>query len=220
MAPTTEHPPALAIPSRDVRYHLEGVATAARTLGRLEPGCRRIGLTFGQFGILELLAHVLRHTGRAEVDLVTWSMRPSDAQTVADWTQRRKIDRLRVLFGTGANIKKHNESTLLPSLFAPDQVRFGNVHAKWFRVKADGWHVVCRSSMNVNRCVRWEQFDLDDNDQIGQWFEDVLDRVWKTSPAPWDSGPSSRRTTDRAAFGRTGAGARTTRKRRVRLATG
>ena len=213
MEPTAKLPPALRLSAADARFRKNGNAAAARTVGPITHGCRVIGLTYGQFGVLELLRHVLATTGPADVDLVTWSMRPADARHVAYWARKHTITRLRVLFGTGIGLARHREREVLPKLFSADQVRFATVHAKWFRVHNAQWDVTCRSSMNVNRCVRWEQFDLDDDPRIGHWYGEILDSAWETQPVPWEAKPD-RREVDRAAFGTVATTKGTTKRRR------
>ena len=88
--------------STSAEFRREGVASAAATIGPLTPGCRVVGLTYGQFSVLEILRHVLSFTGPADVDVVTWRLGAKEARDVARLRDDvGSIRRVRLLLGTG-----------------------------------------------------------------------------------------------------------------------
>jgi len=203
------------VPARAAQWRRDGKARAADVIGPLEPGSRVVGLTYGQFGALELLVHVLSCTGPADVDIVTWRIGDEDAEQVA-WLRdhgEQTIRRLRLILGSGVVAgKRERWIQRLAYSFGPDEIRLARVHAKWFTVTNEAWAVCVRSSMNVNRNTRWEQFDLDVDPDITGWFRGVVDDVFRGAPIPgmaesegsparlkWDAELAAR--TDRAVFG-------------------
>lgn len=168
--------------STSAEFRREGVASAAATIGPLTPGCRVVGLTYGQFSVLEILRHVLAFTGPADVDVVTWRLGADDAEHIG-WLRdgEMRIRSIRVVLGAGVEAARSRGERWVASLgelFSPAEVRVATVHAKWFTVRNAGWAVCCRSSMNVNRNKRWEQFDLDDDAAICAFFSGVVDDVF------------------------------------------
>lgn len=55
-------------------------------------------------------------------------------------------------------------------------------HAKFFMLRNEAWNICCRSSMNLNRNPRLEQFDLDDNLEICEFFAKVIAEIFEKMP--------------------------------------
>ena len=197
-------PPPVRPGHRLAQTRLDGWRNAAEAVGGLSPGCRIVGLTYGQFSVLDLIKHVLSETGPAELDIATWRLGREDSRHVS-WLACEGVDvtRLRVLLGGGVRASTGRGRELwaseLSGLFSPDQVRVATVHAKWFCVRNGAWSICCRSSMNVNRNRRWEQFDIDDDPDICSLFVGAMDRVFD-SPPLWDPSSDQMRAADAMAI--------------------
>lgn len=180
--------------------------SAAEVVGTLVSGGRVVGLTYGQFGVLDILRHVLDETGPADVDVATWRLGAKEARDVARLRDDvGSIRRVRLLLGSGLAAARAggDESWVgeLATLFGPDEVRIATVHAKWFTVRNDRWDVCVRSSMNVNRNMRWEQFDLDDDAGVCDVFGDAMDAVFAGAAHSWTVSDREARDVDVHAFG-------------------
>jgi hypothetical protein len=192
---------------------VDGHRAARDVLGPIKPGMRVIGLTYGQFGVIEMLDAILDVTGPAEVVLCTWRIGAEDCEAVARFKRSGRCTRLRAIFGTGAGLRGGAARDAIPVAFEPDEVRMATTHAKFAMVRAGAWRIVIRSSMNVNRNTRWEQFDLDDDPEIFGWFAAVVDTLWRdvAPPLDWRPDAKTRREADEVVFG-----PRTARKQKER----
>ena len=56
-------------------------------------------------------------------------------------------------------------------------------HAKFFLLRNDNWHICVRSSMNLNRNPRLEQFDLDDSKELCDFFQGIISEIFEKMPA-------------------------------------
>ena len=62
-------------------------------------------------------------------------------------------------------------------LFGDDAIRCTNTHAKIALITNDVWNVAIRSSMNLNKNPRFENFDIDDNEEIAGLFHRHFDEM-------------------------------------------
>jgi hypothetical protein len=49
-------------------------------------------------------------------------------------------------------------------------------------LRNEGWNICVRSSMNLNRNPRLEQYDLDDNFDLCEFFQDIIDEIFEKMP--------------------------------------
>lgn len=146
----------------------------------LRPGGSVFGLTGGHYSLLDLLGALLAKTGPADVRLSTWSTGIRDAENAARLLDAGAIRTLRLYTDGSFPTRQPQYCARIVTLFGADAIRCSNMHAKVATVVNDAWACVVRSSMNLNRNPRFEQFDVDDNRElaafVGGWF-DVLDRL-------------------------------------------
>lgn len=178
-------PATLAPSSRQPRFITAAVAAARDALGTLEPGCRLIGLTKGQFSLIQLLQAVLEQTGPADVTISTWSTGIRDVDSVAWLRSTELIRRCRLLLDYSFPHMRagRNNATAVLQAFRVDEVRVARNHAKFVLVQNEFWNIAIRSSMNLNRNARLEQFDLDDSREICNFIGSVVDEVFEQMPA-------------------------------------
>lgn len=78
-------------PSRKARARLSKVASARDTIDGFGHGMDVVGLTFGQFSLLDLIEAALELTGPADVTISTWSAGFYDVEAAElsdlDWVQ-------------------------------------------------------------------------------------------------------------------------------------
>jgi len=156
---------------------------ASRAVAGLERGGRVVGLTGGVFSLLDLMRATLEITGPARVTVSAWSQGIRDTETAAWLLTERKIESFRL-------VVDHNWTTLKPAycrrmieVFGEQSLCLAKTHAKWVCIQNDGWSICIRSSMNLNRNRRWEQFDIDDDAEICGLFIGFAEEVAAISGA-------------------------------------
>ena len=153
---------------REVRCPFE---TAREAIAPLRKGDRLTGMTKGQFSLLDLIRAILEVTGPADLTLSTWTLGIRDAENAAALTKRGTIRSLRLLTDRSFPTRQPRYCAYVLDAFGDASIRVTNTHAKFAIIRNDGWSVVVRSSMNLNRNPRFEQFDLDEDEALADFFD-------------------------------------------------
>lgn len=173
-----------AIPSPPASLVSSGTVTALEALAGFGRGKRVVGLTKGQFSLLDLIRATLTFTGPAHLTLSTWTMGIRDAENAAFLITRGDLLGLRLLVDRSFPTRQAKYCRKVVEVFGKDAIRATNTHAKIAMLhNDDGWRCTIRSSMNLNRNPRFEQFDLDDNAQIFDHFKAWTDELEGLMPA-------------------------------------
>jgi len=168
--------------TRGAKTVASGIASAVEALGPLEPGCRVIGVTKGQFSLLDLIRAVLDQTGPADLTVSTWTVGVRDADNAEFLATMGAIRSLRFLVDRSFVRRQPEYARRLVESFGVKAIRATNTHAKFAMIAAGDWRIVIRSSMNLNRNPRFEQFDLDDDPAIFDFFERHVSEMEELMP--------------------------------------
>ena len=153
--------------------------SASETIGRLFPGVRICGVTKGQFSLLDLIRAVLENTGPAHVEFSTWTTGIRDAQAAAWLLKRGDFLSVKILTDRSFPIRQALYCKKLIEMFGDDAIFCSKVHCKVALIYNDNWSIVIRSSMNLNRNPRFEQFDLDDDPELLAWWREIFADIRK-----------------------------------------
>jgi len=156
-------------------------------IGKLELGARVIGLTKGQFSLLDLLRAVLAQTGPAHVCVSTWTTGIRDAENAMFLLDGGQMLSFRLLTDRSFAARQAKYCARIRQIFGDNAIRATRTHAKFATIRNDTWSVCIRSSMNLNRNPRFEQFDLDDDPEICAFFQahaDEMEDLMPPGPAP------------------------------------
>jgi hypothetical protein len=168
-------------PARKARLRLSKVANARDTIAGFGPGMDVVGLTHGQFSLLDLLQATLDITGPADVDIATWSAGLYDVDAARRFVEDGRIRRIRFVMDAGRKNPHQPDTVQIGDLFGHDTIRTCRTHAKFVLISNDEWHVVITSSMNLNLNPRVEQFEMtDDADRHGfftAWVDEIFDEI-------------------------------------------
>lgn len=167
--------------AKKARLNVSTSRFAAAAIGGLTPGGRIVGITNGRFSLIDLLREILDQTGPARVTVCAWVASLDDAEAAAHFLSSGQAKRVTLVLG-GAPKRR---GPYLAKLARPPgcEVMYGQIHAKFVLVRNDQWNISVRTSMNLNRNQRLEQFDLDDDPQICDFFESVVDSIRSVGPA-------------------------------------
>lgn len=174
---------AIRAPLNPAKLLREPTASAWTALGKLEPGVRLVGLTRGQFSLLDLIRAVIEQTGPADLTVAAWAVGARDAETSGWLLDTGQLRSLRLLVAYGFHQVSPDYAARLVELYGPEAILLCRSHAKFAIIKNERWRIVIRCSMNLNRNTRFEQFDLDDCPEICGLFEQFVDDVAAATPA-------------------------------------
>lgn len=159
-----------------VASRLEG---AAETIGPLNPGDEVCGLTCGQFSMIDILEHMLNEAGGpADVFVSTWTAGIYDVERSAQLKSNGNIRSIRWMMDRTMFSKSPQYAGPMIDAFGIDAFRDTNVHAKVTLVASDTKRMVCRSSMNINKNLKTEQFDISVDDAMYAFFLEWADALW------------------------------------------
>ena len=169
---------------RKARHRLSKVANARDTIEGFGPGIDIVGLTYGQFSLLDLIEAALEVIGPADVTISTWSAGFYDVEAAVRFRDNGLLRSCRFLMDSSA---KRGQATPgdVADLFGPDAVRTSRSHAKFVLIRNEDWAVVITSSMNLNLNPRLEQFEMTDDVDRYDFFDAFVQSVWTDLPEGW-----------------------------------
>jgi hypothetical protein len=171
-------PRALRYQSKGVRKVIHRTATAAKTIGPLAPGVKVTGVTAGQFSSIDAMEHMCAELGPAEVRVSTWTTGLYDVHRASQIQMRGRITGIRMLLDRGTFEKSPKYAGPLIEALGVDAFRCLSVHAKVIIVVGARGSAVFRSSMNLNKNLRTEQFDIDVCDEVAAFYCAWFDALW------------------------------------------
>jgi hypothetical protein len=172
--------------ARPARLRPAPFANARDAIGALSPGVRVVGLTKGQFSMLDMLSAVLEQTGPADVTVSTWTQGKAEMEGVAGLLRTHQITRFRLLVDRSFATRHPGYVKRIHAIAGPASVRQTKTHAKFALISGGDYRITIRTSMNFNHNPRLEQFDLDDDPVIYDFFAAAVEEVFAVVPAGLD----------------------------------
>lgn len=168
-------------PKRKTRTRLSKVANAADTIAGFDHGMDIVGLTFGQFSLIDLIEATLDITGPADITISTWSAGFYDVEAAERFRDNGKLLSIRFVMDSSA---KRGQATVgdVAQIFGADSVRATRSHTKFVLIKNQDWDVLITSSMNLNLNPRLEQFEMTDDPERAAMFHTFVDGLFAELP--------------------------------------
>jgi hypothetical protein len=152
-----------ARPMRQARHRLSKVASAADTIRGFGHEMDVVGLTYGQFSLLDLVQATLDVTGPADVAISTWSAGLYDVDAARRFVEDGRIRSIRFLMDSATQKRGQTSAVQIADLFGAASIRTTRLHAKFALLENAEWHVLITTSMNLNLNPRIEQFEMTDD---------------------------------------------------------
>jgi hypothetical protein len=180
-AAEAKKPRSLRFASESVRVVASRTATAAKCIGRLEPGDCVTGVTAGQFSAIDAMEHMVDELGPAAVRISTWTTGVYDIERTRAIKTAGRITECRVLLDRGTFEKSPKYAGPLIEKLGAESFRCMSVHAKVVIVSGERGAAVMRSSMNLNKNLRTEQFDVTVSGAVAEFYTRWFDALWEQS---------------------------------------
>lgn len=155
---------------------------ARRAVAPLTHGGRVVGMTKGQFSLLDLIRALLERIGPANVWLSTWTAGIRDVRNAALLLDAGTILSLTLLVDRSFAARQPKYCAAVRRVFGDESIRCTKTHAKIALLRNEAWDVAVRSSMNLNRNPRFEQYDIDSNAAICGFFQAHFDEMSSEMP--------------------------------------
>ena len=167
---------------RDLRF-LVRKETAADAIAGFMHGDSILGLTKGQFSLIDLLNATLDKTGPAKMVLSTWTAAGQDVTDILDFCDAGRVLAARFLVDLTFQRRTPALAHRIRKTFGRDAIRVANNHAKFALLASPRWKVVIRTSMNLNFNPRNEDFEIEENPQLYDFLLGTVDQLWARQEA-------------------------------------
>ena len=169
-------------PARKTRARLSKFANARDTIAGFGHGMDVVGLTFGQFSLLDLIDAALEITGPADVTVSTWSAGFYDVDAAERFRDSGRMRSIRFILDSSA---KRGQASVgdIADLFGQESIRATRTHAKFALLINAEWSVLITTSMNLNLNPRCEQFEMTDDPERAAVFAQFADELFHELPA-------------------------------------
>lgn len=181
MKAAAPRPRALRYQSGRTRTVVHRTGTAAEVIGPLGPGVAVTGVTAGQFSAIDALEHMVNECGPADAWISTWTTGIYDVQRAGELRRNGLLREIRMLLDRGTFEKSPKFAGPLIRALGAESFRCLSVHAKVIIVRGDRGSAVMRTSMNLNKNLRTENFDVDCDPALVAFFAEWFTALWDES---------------------------------------
>lgn len=162
---------------------LQPAEDAAEAIGLLKPGISQIGITKGQFSQLDMIQVISDQIGPCDLLISTWTTALDHTRQIGILIQQGRFPTIRLMIDNSFVTRHMDYITEIVRVYGEDNIRQARIHAKFFTMRNEKWNLCVRSSMNLNRNPRLEQYDLDDDPEMCDFFEKIWSEVAEKTKA-------------------------------------
>lgn len=163
-------------------------------------GCHIIGMTMGQFSLIDLIHSILKKTGPADLYIATWSAGIKDAHQVRWLMDTDMIRGVRLLTDHSYVNRQKKYAASIEDLFGAENIRCSEMHAKFVVIKNEQYSVTIQSSMNLNANRTCETFTVYESEEVTQFHMDFIQHHFDNLNDGWERSSSVARECAEAFF--------------------
>ena len=162
--------------TRQMRECFAGGAREA--IGQLAPRCEIFGFTKGQFSLIDLISELLHQAGPSHVAIATWTAAHAEIRTAFEFLRSGELLSLRWVVDRSFASRQPEYCRALLDAFGPDCIRITRTHAKFVLIRNERWNLAVRTSMNLNKNPRFEDFEISDDPVLAGYLAAVTDEIF------------------------------------------
>ena len=163
---------------------------ADRATDGFEAGCHLVGMTMGQFSLIDMIHSLLKKTGPADLYIATWSAGIKDAHQVAWLLDTNLIRGVRLLTDHSYVNRQPKYAASIEDLFGSENIRTSEMHAKFVIIKNDRYSVTVLSSMNLNANRTCETFCIYEDAAICDFYLGFVTHHFENMRDGWERSSS------------------------------
>ncbi|MFW6272851.1 MAG: hypothetical protein ACOC2U_03630, partial [bacterium] len=141
--------------------------------------CRIMGLTRGNFSLIDLIYSILKKIGASNVVVVTWSAGIKDANNVKWMKDSNLIRNFTLITDHSYKTRQVRYAKSVEELFGIENIRTSEIHAKFVLISNENYKVTIRTSMNLNANKTCESFELDEDEEIFDFYNEFVSFICK-----------------------------------------
>ena len=164
--------------SVDRRFAVERPRTILAGHG-FRRGHEVVTLSSGDFSMVDWIeALVFDYVGPCHLQCATWGAAAADLKRVLSWIEDGTILSHRWFVDRSFKNRQPEIVEGFREHFGDENIRVGNIHAKFTLLQNDDWHVVAMTSANLNLASRIEMYHAADCPRFFEEFVAVFDAAW------------------------------------------
>lgn len=148
-------------------------------VSNLAKGCRIMGLTRGNFSLIDLIYSTLKKTGAANVVCVTWSAGIKDIHNVKWMIDSSLIKKFTLITDHSYKTRQRKYAASIEDVFGIENIRTSEIHAKFTLIENESFKITIRTSMNLNANKTCESFEIDEGEEIYNFYNNFVSFVNK-----------------------------------------
>ena len=160
---------------------------ADNALAGFQSGCRLMGLTSGKFSLIDLIHSVLKKTGKAHVVCVTWSAGIKDVHQIKWMLDTELIRTFKIVTDHSYVNRQKKYAASIEEIFGKENICTTEIHAKFVLIHNDDFNVTIRTSMNLNANKTTENYEIDDDTEIFNFYMNFVEKIVGEMPKGWTS---------------------------------
>jgi hypothetical protein len=157
-------------------------SSAEDAIYSLEKGKRIIGLTMGDFSLIDLIHAIIKKIGKSKIICCTWSAGIKDSNQVKWMLNSGLIDTFTLVTDHSYVTRQKKYALAIEDLFGKENIRTSEIHAKFVLIQNDEWNIAIRTSMNLNANKTCETFEIDDDPKIYNFYANFVKETFKNTP--------------------------------------
>lgn len=161
-------------------------SSAESAIKTLTKGNRIIGLTRGDFSLIDLIHAILKKIGKSRVICCTWSAGIKDANQVKWLLDSNLIESFTLVTDHSYVTRQKKYALAIEDLFGKENIRTSEIHAKFVLIQNEHWNLAIRTSMNLNANKTCETFEIDDDLEIFNFYRKFIDETFKNTSSGFE----------------------------------
>jgi hypothetical protein len=141
--------------------------------------CRILGLTRGNFSLIDLIYSVLKKVGKSKVICVTWSAGIKDVHNVKWMVDSSLIEKFTLITDHSYKTRQKKYAASIEKIFGEENIRTSEIHAKFVLIENNDYKICIRTSMNLNANKTCESFEIDESEEIYDFYNEFVSFVMK-----------------------------------------
>jgi len=147
-------------------------------VNKLEKNGRVLGLTDGNFSLIDMIHSILKKVGKADVIVCTWSAGIKDAHQIRWMLDTNLIQSFTIVTDHSYVTRQKKYALSLEQIFGKENIRTSEVHAKFVLIKNNEWSICLRTSMNLNANKTTESFELEDDAEVYEFYYNYIKHLF------------------------------------------
>ena len=147
-------------------------------VNKLEKNGRVLGLTDGNFSLIDMIHSILKKVGKADVIVCTWSAGIKDAHQIRWMLDTNLIQSFTIVTDHSYVTRQKKYVLSLEQIFGKQNIRTSEVHAKFVLIKNNEWSICLRTSMNLNANKTTESFELEDDAEVYEFYYNYIKHLF------------------------------------------